>query len=99
MGFAVIRALIAVAAVLALAILGFPYEGRLTAVIAGVALPWSLFVLVVTRRSAAAGLNPLIALGDMVVLGILVAVEPEMWAPGAVHRALLRRRARALPGR
>jgi len=80
-GFAAIRAALAIAAVAALAILGFPYQGELTAVIAGVALPWSLFVLVITRRSAAAGLNPLIPLGDMVVLGVLVAVEPEMYAP------------------
>ena len=80
-GFAAIRAALAIAAVAALAILGFPYHGELTAVIAGVALPWSLFVLVITRRSAAAGLNPLIPLGDMVVLGLLVAVEPEMYAP------------------
>ncbi len=80
-GFAAIRAALAIAAVAALAILGFPYNGELTAVIAGVALPWSLFVLVITRRSAAAGLNPLIPLGDMVVLGLLVAVEPEMYAP------------------
>ena len=80
-GFAVIRALIAVTAVIALAILGFPYDGTATAVIAGVALPWSLLVLVVTRHSVEAGLNPLIAFGDMVVLGLLIAVEPEMWAP------------------
>ena len=80
-GFAAIRAALAIAAVAALAILGFPYHGDLMAVIAGVALPWSLFVLVITRRSAVAGLNPLIPLGDMVVLGLLVAVEPEMYAP------------------
>ena len=80
-GFAVIRALIAVTAVAALAILSFPYDGTATAFIASVALPWSLFVLVVTRHSIEAGLNPLIALGDMVVLGLLIAVEPDMWAP------------------
>jgi signal transduction histidine kinase len=80
-GFAVIRALIAVASVLGLAILGFPYHGTATAVVAAVALPWSLFVLAVTRHSAVAGLNPLIALGDSLVLGILVAVEPDMYAP------------------
>ncbi len=80
-GFAAIRAALAIAAVAALAILGFPYHGELTAVMAAVALPWSLFVLAITRRSAAAGLSPLIPLGDMVVLGVLVAVEPEMYAP------------------
>jgi len=80
-GFAVIRALIVGAAVIALAILGFPYKGTVTVVVAGAALPWSLFVLIVTRHSAEAGLNPLIALGDMCVLGLLLAVEPDMYAP------------------
>jgi signal transduction histidine kinase len=79
--FAVIRALIAVAAVLALAILGFPYGGSATAVLVAVALPWSLAVLALTRRSTEAGLSPLIALGDMAVLGILQGVEPDMYAP------------------
>ena len=78
--FAVIRALLAGAAIIGVAILGFPYGGGNTAVIAGVAFPWSLLVLAVTRRSTEAGLNPLIALGDMAVLGLLVAVEPDMYA-------------------
>ncbi len=80
-GFAVIRAAITVAAIIALAILGFPYGGSATAVVAAAALPWSLFVLAVTRHSTEAGLNPLIALGDMAVLGLLIAVEPDMYAP------------------
>ena len=80
-GFAVIRALLAAAAVVALAILGFPYEGNVTAVVVAVALPWSLFVLAITRHSTEAGLNPLIVLGDMAVLGILIAVEPDMYVP------------------
>ena len=81
LSFAVIRALTAGAAVLALAILGFPYDGTATWVLAGVALPWSLAVLAITRRSSDAGLSPLITLGDMAVLGVLQAVEPEMYAP------------------
>jgi len=80
-GFAVIRAALAISAVAAFAILGFPYHGDVTAVIVGVALPWSLLVLAITRHSIHAGLNPLIALGDMAVLGLLVAVEPEMYVP------------------
>ena len=63
--FAVIRALTCVAAALALAILGFPYGGTATAVIAGLALPWALGVLAVTRRSTDAGLSPLVALGQV----------------------------------
>jgi signal transduction histidine kinase len=80
-GFAVIRASMGIAAVAAIVILGFPYHGGVTAVIVGAALPWSLLVLAITRRSIEAGLNPLIALGDMAVLGLLVAVEPEMYLP------------------
>ena len=79
--FAVIRALTAGAGLVALAILGFPYEGSATAVLAAVALPWSLAVLAITRRSPEAGLSPLIALGDMTVLGIFQGVEPDMYAP------------------
>lgn len=79
--FAVIRASIAFASLVVLAILGWPYGGELTAVIAGAALPWSLLVLAITRHSIEAGLNPLIALGDMAVLGLLMAVEPDMYVP------------------
>ena len=78
--FAVIRALTSIAAFLALAILGFPYDGSATLVIAGLALPWSLGVLAITRRSSDAGLSPLIVLGDMAVLGILQGAEPDMYA-------------------
>jgi len=78
--FAIIRMLIAGAAFLALAILGFPYGGGATAVLGLVALPWSLGVLAITRRSTDAGLSPLIALGDMAVLGLLQGVEPDMYA-------------------
>jgi signal transduction histidine kinase len=80
-GFSVIRAAITCAAVAAFVILGFPYHGDATAVILGAALPWSLLVLAITRHSSEAGLNPLIALGDMAVLGLLLAVEPEMYVP------------------
>jgi signal transduction histidine kinase len=79
--FAVIRALMAGATVIALAILGFPYEGTVTTVVLLVALPWSLIVLAITRRSVEAGLSPLIPLGDMAVLGLLQGVEPDMYAP------------------
>ena len=78
--FAVIRALIAGAAILAFAILGFPHGEGAAAVVGLVALPWALVVLAITRRSTDAGLSPLIALGDMAVLGLLQGVEPDMYA-------------------
>ena len=79
--FALSRVLIAGAAVAGLAILGFPYEGAPTAVLAALVLPWAVAVLVVTRRSPQAGLSVLVPIGDFVVLGVLQAVEPELYAP------------------
>lgn len=87
LSFAVIRALIAGAALLALAILGFPYGAAAGAVIGGLILPWSLAVLAVTHRSQDAGLSPLIVLGDFVLLGVLQGVEPDLYA--ATHFAAL----------
>jgi len=85
--FAIIRALTTAAALAALLILGLPYGGAATAVVGAVALPWALAVLVLTRRSVDAGLSPWIALGDMIVLGALQAVEHETYVP--VHFAAL----------
>jgi signal transduction histidine kinase len=79
--FAAIRAMLAAAAVAGLAVLGFPYEGRATAVIAGVILPWTLIALVITRRSPTTGLHAAFVLGDFAVLGVLQAVEPDLYAP------------------
>jgi signal transduction histidine kinase len=78
--FAIIRALIAAAALAAVAILGFPFGGDGTAVLTGVLL-WALAGLYVTRRSPEAGLSPLVAAGDIAVLGVLQAVEPETYGP------------------
>ena len=51
--------------------------------IAGVALPWSLFNLWLARRAPERAMNPLIAAGDLVVLAVIEAVQPEMY--GAVR--------------
>ena len=80
LAFAVIRALIVITALLALAILGFPYSGAVVAVLAAVGLPGSVGILVLSRRSPQAGLNPAIVLGDMALLGLLQGVEPDMYA-------------------
>ena len=85
--FALSRVLMAGAAVLGLAILGFPYEGAATLVLAAVVLPWTIVVFLVTRNSPQAGLSMVVAVGDFVVLGILQGVEPELYAP--VHFAAL----------
>jgi signal transduction histidine kinase len=85
--FALSRVLIAGSAVLGLAILGFPYEGAPTLILAAVVLPWAIGVYLVTRRSPQAGLSMVVPVGDFVVLGILQAVEPELYAP--VHFSAL----------
>jgi signal transduction histidine kinase len=81
--FAGVRLLLPVAGVLAAAILGFPYNGRLAGVLAAIAIPWALAVLVVARRDPARALTPLVAAGDMAVLAIVQVVVPQTY--GAVH--------------
>ena len=87
LAFSVIRALIAGATVIGLAILGFPYGGRVTALVAGLVLPWALLVIALTRRRTEAGLSLLVVVGDFIVLGALIAAQPELYAP--VHFAAL----------
>jgi len=82
-GFAEIRVLIAVAALIGTAIAGFPYGGAMAVTLAALVLPWSLAVLAVTRRSVDAGLSTWIVAGDIAVLAVLQGIEPEIY--GAVH--------------
>ena len=81
--FAIVRVLVTSVALVLILALSLPYEGRLAAVLAAVALPWSLFNLWLARRAPERAMNPLIAAGDLVVLAIIEAVEPEMY--GAVR--------------
>jgi len=71
-----------VIAALALAlILGLPYEGRILAVLAGLAVPWSIFNVWLARRAPERATNPLIAAGDLAVLAAIAAVAPELYGP------------------
>jgi signal transduction histidine kinase len=79
--FALVRVALAGTALAVVVILGLPYEGRLLAVIAGVAVPWSLFNVWLARRAPESAVNPLIAAGDMAVLGIIMAVAPDIYGP------------------
>ena len=49
--------------------LGFPFEGELVGLLAGLALPWSVGVLVLALRRPELAQHPLVAAGDFVVLG------------------------------
>jgi signal transduction histidine kinase len=77
--FAAARLALALAALLALVVLGFPYEGRAIAVIAGLGLPWALGLLFVVRRNPEAVLHPLVAAGDIAVLVVIELVVPEAY--------------------
>jgi two-component system NarL family sensor kinase len=81
--FAVARLAIAVAALAALIVLGFPYHGRAAAVVAGLALPWALLCLVMSRRAPERVLSPLVPAVDLLVLLVLELVVPDTY--GAVR--------------
>jgi signal transduction histidine kinase len=77
--FAAARLAVALAALVALVVLGFPYEGRAIAIVAGLALPWSLGLLFAVRRNPEAVLHPLVAAGDVAVLVVVELVVPEAY--------------------
>lgn len=81
--FAAVRLAVAVFALILIVALGLPHEGRLVAVIAGVAIPWSLFNLWLARHVPERAANPMIAVGDIAVLAVIEAVAPETY--GAVR--------------
>jgi two-component system NarL family sensor kinase len=75
--FAVARLLLAVLALTAIIALGLPYGGRGLALIGGLLVPWSIFVLVLAQRAPGAAMSPLIAAGDFAVLVAIQVVIPE----------------------
>src|SRR6185436_10957706 len=85
--FAVARVAIALASLVTIVVLGFPFEGKAAAVLGGLMLPWSLACLVVTRRDPERALAPLVMVGDLVVLLVFELVVPE--AIGAVRYTAL----------
>lgn len=78
--FSVVRVVVVVLALALTLTLGLPYEGRLLAVLAGVALPWSLFNLWLARQGPERAQNPMIAAGDLAMLAVVEAVAPETYA-------------------
>lgn len=81
--FAVARLALTLLSVFVVAAFGFPYEGRLLVVLVVVALPWGLFNLALAYRRPDTALNPLIAAGDLVMLGIIETVVPQSY--GAIR--------------
>jgi two-component system NarL family sensor kinase len=77
--FAAARLAVALAALAALVLLGFPYEGRGAAVVAGFGLPWSIGLLLLAQRNPEAAQNPLVAAGDVAVLLGIELLVPEAY--------------------
>jgi signal transduction histidine kinase len=76
--FAMVRLLIAVASVVAVAAVRFPYGEGLQFLLAGLAVPWAVFNFALARRSPEGALNPLIAASDIVILVVAEIVAPEV---------------------
>jgi signal transduction histidine kinase len=85
--FAVTRLAVTLLALLAVVVLGFPYEARAAAVLGGLLLPWCVAVLLLARRNPEAALSPFVPVVDFVLLAVLEAVVPETL--GAVRVAAL----------
>jgi signal transduction histidine kinase len=76
--FAAIRFLIGATGLVCLAFVDFPHEGRIIAVCTAIALPWALLVLLVSLRWPGRAVTPLVALGDIAVLCVALALVPEL---------------------
>jgi signal transduction histidine kinase len=85
--FAVTRLAVTLLALVAIPVLGFPYEGRAAAVLGGLLVPWCVAVLLLARRNPDAALSPVVPAVDFVLLAALEAAVPETM--GAVRVAAL----------
>jgi two-component system NarL family sensor kinase len=85
--FAVARLAIVAAALGALVVLGFPYDGKGAAVIGGLGLPWALACLALARREPELLLSPLVPVVDLLILLAMELVAPDTY--GAVRAAAL----------
>jgi two-component system, NarL family, sensor kinase len=85
--FALTRLAVTLLALLAIVVLDFPYEGRSLAVIGGLLLPWSVAVLLLSRRNPEAALSLIVPVVDFALLAALEAAVPETL--GAVRVAAL----------
>ncbi|HEX6583295.1 MAG TPA: ATP-binding protein [Thermoleophilaceae bacterium] len=74
--FAIARLALAIVAITAVAVVGFPYEGRAAGVLV-VFTAWSVVLLVVARREPERITNPLVAAGDFALLLALELAAPD----------------------
>jgi signal transduction histidine kinase len=85
--FAIARLAIVVSALLAIVVLGFPYDGKGAAVIGGLGLPWAVGCLLMARSDPERALSPLVPAGDLLILLIVELAVPDTY--GAVRAAAL----------
>ena len=86
--FAVTRVVATALAVLGLIVIGLPDNTTAALLVGAVAaLPWTLFVLFVTRRDPAFAINPIVPIVDFSLLVLLEVVAPD--TVGAVRVAAL----------
>ena len=78
--FALIRLLMAGAALVATLLLGLPYGGDVTAVLALVAVPWAAGLLALSRRTPDTMLGLWVPAGDVALLALIAVVEPDTYA-------------------
>jgi signal transduction histidine kinase len=78
---------IALAALGAIVTLGFPYGAEGAVVVGGLALPWALFCMLLSRRRPEYLLSPLVPAVDLAILLVLETVAPDTY--GAVRAAAL----------
>jgi signal transduction histidine kinase len=85
--FAATRVVATALAVLGIIVLGLPNDTTAALLVGAVALPWTLFVLFVTRRDPAFAINPIVPIVDFSLLVLLEVVAPD--TVGAVRAAAL----------
>jgi signal transduction histidine kinase len=81
--FARVRLLLASAAFLSALAFDVPHKARAVIVLGAIAVTWSGAILALAQRSSERAMSPLIAVGDLVVLGIVQLAEPNAY--GAVR--------------
>jgi two-component system NarL family sensor kinase len=75
--FAALRVLLTATALVALIATG---EGRLSAVVAALGVPWALGNLLLAQRRPDLALNPLVAAGDLAVITVVELVSPQTYS-------------------
>ena len=78
--FAYLRAVIVAAGLVSIAVFDVPHRGRVALALALVALPWAVWLVAAARRQPGVALSPLIAAGDLLILGLVQVAEPDGYA-------------------